>query len=279
MKIIKIFSNFGTSEGAIKTYIDLCELKNDKEYNVNYKFTSKDDYTHVIILNTSMPVLNIDKNNVIGLAFEPPEFLNLTKEFYEYAQKNIGSYYIGNTNNLSTPFISHFSYMWHTPFISVVPNKTKLISIMVSDKNRAPGHRYRHILVQNILKLNLSIDIYGRGCKFYSNLKDNRVKGEFKGKEPYLNYKFHIAIENFQTKDYFSEKIMDPIICSCTPIYLGAKNIDNYFNNIIQLSGNIKNDLFLLNNIINNPNSFYKPNQIDDVKKTINIKNIINKFN
>lgn len=72
---------------------------------------------------------------------------------------------------------------------------------------------------------------------------------------------------------------MDPIICSCTPIYLGAKNIDNYFNNIIQLSGNIKNDLFLLNNIINNPNSFYKANQIDDVKKTINIKNIINKFN
>jgi len=279
MKIIKIFTNFGTTEGATKTYIDLCELESDPDFNITYKFTYNDDYTHAIILNAAMPILNINKENVIGLAFEPPQFLRFTNTFIEYANKNIGKYFLGSAGNLPKLFTNHFSYMWHTPFLKDLPNKTNLISIMVSDKNIAPGHKYRHILVQNILKSNLPIDIYGRGCKYYSKLKDNRIKGEFQSKEPYLNYKFHIAIENFITDDYFSEKIMDALICSCSPIYMGAKNIDNYFNNIIKLSGNIQSDLQLLKNIIDNPDKFYKPNLIKNVKKTLNIKNIIDKFN
>jgi hypothetical protein len=279
MKIIKIFSNFCSSEIATQNYINLCELEKDKDYNILYKFTYGNDFTHAIILNTAMPILNINKENVIGLALEPPQFLNLTNTFRVYAENYIGKYFLGSVYNLKKPFVNNYSYLWHTPFINYKPNKGNLISIMVSDKNRASGHKYRHILVQNILKSNLPIDIYGRGCRYYNNLNDKRIKGEFKETEPYLNYKFHIAIENFQTDDYFSEKIINPIICLCSPIYLGAKNIDNYFNNIIKLSGNIQNDLQLLRNIIDNPENFYKPNQIEDVKKTLNIKNIINKFN
>lgn len=168
--------------------------------------------------------------------------------------------------------------MWHTPPINYIPDKNKLISIMVSEKNNAPGHKYRHILVQNILKSNLQIDIYGRGCKYYSALNDNRIKGNFDGKEPYLNYNFHISIENFITNDYFSEKIMDPLLCSTNSIYLGAKNIDNYFDNIIKLSGNITSDLTLLTDILNNPNNFYNTPNFDKIKNKISIKNVINEF-
>ena len=90
----------------------------------------------------------------------------------------------------------------------------------------SPGHKYRHILVQNILKSNLPIDIYGNGCKYYNNINDPRIKGEFNDTTLFDNYKFHICIENFQTPHYFSEKIMDPLICNSIPIYLGCNNIN-----------------------------------------------------
>lgn len=77
MKIIKIFTSFGRSQGSIDVYTRICELENDPEFNKTYKFTVNNDYTHAIILNTAMPTLNILKENVIGLAFEPPQFLGL----------------------------------------------------------------------------------------------------------------------------------------------------------------------------------------------------------
>ena len=46
-----------------------------------------------------MPDLRVSKENVIGLAFEPIPFLDLTIPFIEYAQKHIGKL---NLNNHST---------------------------------------------------------------------------------------------------------------------------------------------------------------------------------
>lgn len=71
---------------------------------------------------------------------------------------NIGKYYIGDKMDLSMPFIEHFAYMWYrTPLKTIQPNKTKIMSIMISEKLNAKGHKYRHILVQEILKTNLII--------------------------------------------------------------------------------------------------------------------------
>ena len=212
------------------------------------------------------------------MSFEPLQFLGLHYNFIEYAKKYIGKYYLSNNNNLPLPFIAHYSYMWHLTPLKIIPEKTKLISLMVSNKNNAPGHKYRHILCQQILKSNLNIDIYGKGCIFYNKLNDYRVKGEFIETEPYLDYKFHIAIENFKTPHYFSEKISNPLLCNTNIIYLGCENIDNYFTNIIKLSGGINNDMDLLNDTINNPEKYFINNDINKIKKTLSIKNIINDF-
>jgi hypothetical protein len=96
--------------------------------------------------------------------------------------------------------------------------------------------------------------------------------------EPVENYDFHICIENFVTNYYASEKIMDPLFCNTTPIYLGCKNIkeivgDN--DNIITLSGNADKDFKLLTDIINNPSQYKKNINIDEIKDKLNlIKNI-----
>lgn len=251
---IRIFSSFGNSDACKDIYERLCEAPSLSNYGIDKEIyiTNDDDYTHVLILNTAMPdIKHIPKQNVIGLAFEPFVYLGLTEEFVQYAIDNIGKYFIGDTNGLPEPFVEWFSYMWHNPPLKQLPVKTKMISMMVSEKASQEGHKYRHELLQKILTTNLPIDIYGRGCKYYKHLNDPRIRGEFIEGEPYNDYQYHICIENCQTNHYFSEKIMNPLIVNTIPIYMGCRNIDTYFPNmVIKLSGNIDTDIKMLRQVL-----------------------------
>jgi hypothetical protein len=271
---IRIFSSFGDSSKCKDIYERLCEAPSLSNYGLDKEIyiTNGDDYTHVLILNTAMPdIKHIPKQNVIGLAFEPYVYLGLTEEFVQYAIKYIGKYFIGDTMGLPEPFIEGFSYMWHNPPLKQLPIKTKIMSMMISDKASQSGHIYRHELVQKILQTNLPIDIYGRGCKFYKHLNDPRIRGEFVEGEPYNDYQYHICIENCQTNHYFSEKIMNPLLANTIPIYLGCRNIDSYFPDmVIKLSGNIEEDISILRQLIIDT-KFEKPTNIHiDIEKVKN---------
>jgi hypothetical protein len=142
--------------------------------------------------------------------------------------------------------------------------------MMVSEKNKQQGHKYRHELINKILETDLPIDIYGRGCMYYSYLGDSRIKGEFKEMEPYENYEFHICIENFQSNHYFSEKITNALLCGTTPIYQGCRNIEGYFpENVIVLSGDLDKDILLLKKIIENPENYKKNIDIEVIKNRV----------
>ena len=273
---------------------DTCKMHYEKDFEselLDYYgpdkklyITNEDDYTHAVILNTAMPQLkpDIPKENVIGLAFEPLYFLVLTDEFIEYAKKNISQYFIGDKKHLPDPFIEGCAYMWHTVPLKNLPEKNRLMSIMISEKGFAPGHKYRYDLVNTILHNGLPIDVYGRGCvnfrkKMNKNI-DPRLKGEFTDKEPYENYFFHICIENFQSNEYFSEKILNPLLCSTTPIYLGCHNIKKYFDNeVICLTGDLTTDMNLLVNILKEPRKYYQRPVIEKIKETTNFLRNVNK--
>jgi hypothetical protein len=265
---IKCFSSFCSSEHCKSVYERICHSSLINHYHKNYVFTSDNDYTHAIILNTAMPELSIPKENVLGLAFEPYPFLNITNVFIEYAKKYIGRYFIGDCNDLPSPFIEHFGYMWHSSIQSNITFKPNLMSIVISEKKFAPGHIYRHQIVKYIIENQLPIDIYGYGSKMYNY---DRIKGSFQGSEPYENYMFSICIENFQCNHYFSEKIIDPMLLNCNPIYLGCENIDSYLENIIHLSGNFQKDMELIINIIKTPYFYYKKTYTLKNKNTVNL--------
>jgi hypothetical protein len=257
---IRFFSSFCDSKIIPEKYERVHQLKEQSKssYEKDYIFTNDDDFTHAILLNTPMPPelsKKIPKENVIGLAFEPPQFLGLTQVFINYAKETIGKYFIGYSTDirLPKPFTERFGCMWNAipPKLEEIPSpKPKCMSIMISNKISAPGHRYRHQLVQEILKTDLPIDIYGRGCQYYRTITDSRFKGEFTEIEPYLDYEYHIAIENFKTPHYFSEKIINPLVCHTTPIYWGCSAIEEYFNQdtqaVILLKGNLLEDIALL---------------------------------
>jgi hypothetical protein len=270
---IRIFSSFCDSNNCKSVYERLCEVDKMDNYGPDKKIyiVGEDEpFTHAILMNTAMPQMNLPKQNVVGLAFEPPQFLLNSNSIYfiEYVNTNVSKYFIGKNADLPSSFIQSYAYMWHITPPRTIPNKDKMISIMVSDKTQAPGHQYRHSLVQAILKTKYPIDIYGRGCRYYSN--DERLKGEFTNDEPYENYHFHICIENFQTPAYTSEKYTNSVLWGTTPIYWGATN--PLFPEItIQLSGNIEQDMTLLLNITTNPIQYKKYFSQDEIRPSLNL--------
>jgi hypothetical protein len=64
----------------------------------------------------------------------------------------------------------------------------------------------------------------------------------------FKNSMFHIAIENSQNKNFFTEKIVDAFLCKTLPIYWGCPNIGEYFDDRGIITFNNENELV---NIVN----------------------------
>jgi len=288
---IRFFSDFCSSETCKQTYERMSLYKKIDYYGKTNKIyiTTTETYTHAFLLNCPVPPnIHVEKECVIGFAHEPPNNSCLQlyyNNFIEFAQKNIGKYFIGSVGSLpSPPFIGHHGFLFHEmpSNISMFPNKkTKLMSIMVSHKSYTIGHKYRHALVSYILKNNLPIDIWGNGAKFYKQRfpENNNIYGDFKSMaEMCDNYTFTIAIENTCHDHYFTEKIINPFIYHTIPLYWGCKKIEEYFPNyVIKLTGNINMDIITIGRVLKNPNYFALKHKvdIDEVLDKVNlIKNV-----
>ena len=285
---IKIFSSFCSSTHAKKSLEKLLTYREDMYHKDSTRSDSiyivdDDDetYTHVIIWNTAMPVIpqHIPKENVIGLAYEPLVYLNISERFIDYAIKNIHAYYIGDKEGLPDPFVEGNCYLtYNRPCLTVLPFKTTCMSMILSHKRDLSGHAYRHMLLEYILHHNIPIDIYGSGTDrgVYrtrgKEIKSRRIKGHFRCYEPYNEYMFTICIENTRSNHYFSEKIINPLLSNTTPIYLGCKNIESYFpDNVIHLSGDVHKDMNLLIDILRHPSVYYKKIDVLKVEQKVSL--------
>lgn len=253
-----------------------CDLPN---YGKDFIITDGDNYTHAILLwpGKTRPNLKINKKNVVAMTPEAPKYvtfefnLNTNQNaFFEYCKRYIGTFLIGGVKNTAIPNKPPFLGFYCSRTSGKIPrnisfNKTKKMSIMISAKSfqglwvgKAYGYSLRKQIVLNILKSNFPIDIWGNGCS-YLNSSDTRIKGPFKSDEPYKNYQFTIAIENMKYPHYITEKFETALKYQTIPIYWGAKYIEYYYPNCcIQLSGNIKSDILLIKDILQNSQKYFK---------------------
>lgn len=68
------------------------------------------------------------------------------------------------------------------------------------------------------------LDLYGRGV-----FSGPHYRGEVDDKLAALSdYRYTLAIENYEGPNYFSEKIADALLAWCLPIYWGCTNLDEY---------------------------------------------------
>ena len=103
--------------------------------------------------------------------------------------------------------------------------KSKMISMIASNKNMCAGHRKR---LEWIEKFKDQVDFFGRGFATEITLKE----------EGLCDYMFSIAIENAFYETYFTEKLLDCFATGTIPVYYGAPDIGDHFNKdgIIDLS-------------------------------------------
>jgi len=104
--------------------------------------------------------------------------------------------------------------------------KTKNISIISSNKSQCKLHDLRKELAYR-LKSNPNVDTYG-------TFDGGSL---IKIADTLTNYRYSIAIENNITPIYFTEKITNCFASMTVPIYIGATQIDKFFNpdGIIQI--------------------------------------------
>lgn len=146
--------------------------------------------------------------------------------------------------------------------------KSKIISIVVSNKAFTPGHKKRLEFCLNLKKhFGSKIDIFGRGINEFNDKWDVLAP-----------YKYSIAIENSVETDWMTEKIGDCFTSLTFPFYFGCPNINEYYNTdsyqLIDIN-DFEKSCTIIEKIINDENHY---NQ--HLESLIRSKNkYINKFN
>jgi hypothetical protein len=120
---------------------------------------------------------------------------------------------------------SHTGNLWFNghQFDELVENpptqKSKISSTVCSSKQqRHTIHNDRFEFTQWLLDKIPSMDLFGHGTRYIENKYDALDA-----------YKFHLAIENHIAPHHWTEKLADPYLSNCIPIYYGCPNISDYF--------------------------------------------------
>lgn len=101
----------------------------------------------------------------------------------------------------------------------LVVEKTRSCSLIASAKQDLAGHQLRHRVIDRVRRDGAEVDIMGRGYLPFDQKSD--------GLAP---YRYSVVIENVREKNYFSEKLIDAILCSTVPIYWGCPNIGDFMD-------------------------------------------------
>jgi len=151
------------------------------------------------------------------LQLEPPNILDITNPIIQN-QNNFDLILAwkqevldGCKNSSFLPFGS----CWIDDEDHGIHNKSKLVSIIASNKSITIGHKLRHAVIAS----DKSLDLYGRGY----NPIDNKLTA-------LKDYMFSVIIENSTTKNYFSEKTIDCLITGTIPVFWGCENISDFFD-------------------------------------------------
>lgn len=97
--------------------------------------------------------------------------------------------------------------------------KSKTCSLIASAKRSQPGHILRHDLADWVQASGRDVDLLGHGYAPFEDKAD--------GLAP---YRYSVVIENAREVNYFTEKLIDAVLCDCVPIYWGCPNLGEFMD-------------------------------------------------
>lgn len=210
-----------------------------KQADSKYQFFINDGVENpdfVVVRNKYLKqtrTFNIAPENTILMLSEPRSILSFPKTYrnqfgmlyscqHEISHRNVKygpallPWFVGVVvcNNIAKYSIT-YSDLKDKPF----PEKTKLISVISSNKAFTKGHQDRIDFVQKLKRrYGDKIDVFGRGIAGFDDKWDVLAP-----------YKYHISIENSSLPYYWTEKLSDCYLTGTYPIYYGCTNVNDYF--------------------------------------------------
>ena len=103
-----------------------------------------------------------------------------------------------------------------------VYRKSKLVSMVASNKGYTVGHQRRLKVVESYFKKQGGDDLFGWGLPQELPLKEKS--------KALREYMFSFAVENANYPTYFTEKLTDCFACGTIPVYYGTVGVAQYFN-------------------------------------------------
>ncbi|WP_370400636.1 glycosyltransferase family 10 domain-containing protein [Sulfitobacter sp. JB4-11] len=125
-----------------------------------------------------------------------------------------------------------FGTTWIDEHAALKIDKTQNISLIASSKRDTEGHVLRHEVVDAIKAQGLDVAVLGRGYAPFADKAD--------GLAP---FRFSVVIENMRERNYFTEKIVDAVLCETVPIYWGCPNVAEFFDPDAIIACETKEDL------------------------------------
>lgn len=99
------------------------------------------------------------------------------------------------------------------------PEKDRTLSTVCSSKQQKHTiHNDRYQFCQWLMKQLPDMGLFGHGSVY--------IKNKYEALDP---YRYHLAIENYRAPHHWTEKLADPYLSGCFPIYYGCTNIADYF--------------------------------------------------
>ena len=108
---------------------------------------------------------------------------------------------------------------WVPDWREIDLSKRYMCSLIASAKRSLEGHLLRHGIAEITQTEGLDVKLLGRGYRAFDAKSD--------GLAP---YRYSVVIENVRERHYFTEKLIDAILCDTVPIYWGCPNIGDYFD-------------------------------------------------
>ena len=214
MKKIKIIDvNFSHAKTT-------CDIQKSKEIVWDRDVTQNDEM--IIFTDDSMLSYNSFNGKKIGILMEPK---SIKSNIYDWVSNNYDKFdkiltYDKNLLSISDKFVFYpHCGSWIYEEDQKIYNKTKLLSIISSEKRQTFGHNLRHKIIDLCEKNNIPIDVFGRGYNFIENKKIGLS-----------DFSFSVVIENSKSDYYFTEKLIDSFITGTVPIYWGCPSIGDFFN-------------------------------------------------
>lgn len=191
---------------------------------VEFIKTKSNDKSDELLFITDYSLNRVDSYEGIkvGMLVEPRA---INPAIYDYVKKNNNKFYkvltydkelIDSFDNVE--FYPHGGCYIHTDD-HMIYDKSKLISIMLSNKISTVGHKLRFSVVDSLKQNDIEFSVYGRTV----NNIDYKLTA-------LKDYAFSIVIENSKIDYYFTEKLIDCFMTGTIPIYWGCPSIGDFFN-------------------------------------------------